>query len=176
MKTYAEILNGKVTHVGTCANNFTPEFEPPLECVIIDPALSPQPEEGWEYRGGCFIQPEETVALEPALTLTIDGITGGSLDGLEVTVNAGGALTATGRITDAGGSLVPVTATFRLPIQASDGRERLVAAVVTEGAVSVAWTPKESGVWSITQDLVNLRQPDTTKMKFAGLTVYVLEA
>lgn len=174
MKKFAEVLNGKVIYIGTCPDLFTPEFAPPMECVVISPALDPQPAVDWEYVGGCFIPPAGAEA--PALSLVIDSVTGGLMAGNEITVTAGSTLTASGRVLQGEQVVTAFTGQFRLPIRASDGRERLILAVIAEGLVSVAWTPRESGVWSITQDLVNSGQPDAYKMAFAGLKVYVLEA
>ena len=127
-----------------------------------------------EYRymnGGVEIPVEPT----PVLSLVIDSITTeGVVEGTEVTLNVGSRVAVSGRIL-MGGKIVPVDASFRMPVMATDGRERLIGATAKAGIVTAAWTPKESGIWRITQALINRALPPEKRMSFLGLSVFAQE-
>lgn len=74
-----------------------------------------------------------------------------------------------------GGQKVPVSARFRMPITATDGRERLILAILDQGTLTAEWTPSESGTWRVTEEAINRALPPEARMRFAGLTILVLD-
>lgn len=91
----------------------------------------------------------------------------------EVTCPAGTTLTVTAKLVDAAGATIQLTGLFRMPLIASDGRERIVGVVITAGAASFNAPLAESGVWSVTQASINRDLPAAQHMAFAGVKVYV---
>lgn len=93
----------------------------------------------------------------------------------EVTCPAGTTLTVAGEVR-VGGAKVPLDGAFRAPVRASDGRERVVLATITQGVLSATWTVRESGIWEITESLINRDLPEAERMSFTGMKAYVLES
>jgi hypothetical protein len=91
----------------------------------------------------------------------------------EVTCPAGTTLTVSAKLADAAGATIPLTGTFRMPLIASDGRERIVGVSMTNGVASIAVPLTESGVWGVSQASVNRDLPAEQHMAFAGAKVYV---
>lgn len=92
----------------------------------------------------------------------------------EVTCPLGTTLSLAGEVR-VGGQKVPVSGHFRAPIRASDGRERVVLAVITAGSLAATWTPSESGIWEVTEALINRDLPEASRFHFSGVKVYVLD-
>ena len=95
--------------------------------------------------------------------------------GSEVTCPVGTTLTVAGEVR-AGAAVVPVDGIFRVPVRATDGRERVVLATITQGLLASTWCTRESGIWEVTETLINRDLPVAQRMRFAGLKGYVLEA
>lgn len=93
----------------------------------------------------------------------------------EVTCPVGTVLTGTLELKKPDGSLVALTESFRLPVRASDGRERVFLAHFKDGSGTVAMPMKESGIWTIDESLVNSRLSTARHMKFAGVVIYTVE-
>lgn len=97
-------------------------------------------------------------------------------DFADVTVPAGAVLTITAelRAPDAE-TVLPVDATFRMPVRARDGREMVVLAGIQAGVATVDIPLRQSGSWSSTEALINSGLPHEQQMQFAGVTAFVLE-
>lgn len=93
----------------------------------------------------------------------------------EVTCEAGATLTISAELRDASGNVLALTDNFRMPFHSRDGREKVLLAIMTDGIVTINAPIKESGVWITDEAAINEALPDAKKMKFAGITVYVVE-
>lgn len=94
----------------------------------------------------------------------------------EVTCPAGTVLTVSAELRDPEGNLLPLSESFRMPLRARDGREKVLLAVMDGGQVTITAPFRESGAWSVTEHLINLSLPAEQQMSFAGVQVYVVEA
>lgn len=106
------------------------------------------------------------------------------LDKHEITMPQGASLVddptnGIGKLVDAQGHVIPVDATFRLPLQPTDalgafqGQADYVDAELKKGILHSSWTPEFSGRYVITEATINAGLPEAAKMAFAGLTIYV---
>lgn len=93
----------------------------------------------------------------------------------EATLPKNTMVTARGEVQMNGAVVTTFTGKFRLPIVASDGRERIILATITNGIMEASWTPSESGKWRITEAAINSALPPDRKMGWKELTVYVLD-
>ena len=174
MSRYVEILNGKVLHVGTAPEDpdWNPEFAPPL--VGLRVADDVVVEAGYSYSEGNFVPPPAPPVIP---TLRILSATGGTYDALlgEITVPAGTAITVETEV-QVEGQVVPAYAgAFRVPVVASDGREKVLGATIVAGVAAITWTPRDSGIWAITQARLNRDLPTEQRLQFSGLRIFVLE-
>ena len=119
------------------------------------------------------VRPEIVItSLTPSAEHADDSL----IEGLHnVTMPAGSVLTVTCELR-LGDQVLPVTEAFRMPLVARDGRERVVLVRFEEGAAVFIVPLTESRVWQVTEDAVNSALPADRQMRFAGLTVYVVEA
>lgn len=92
----------------------------------------------------------------------------------EVTCSAGSTLTATVELHSPDGPIIPLTAAFRMPVQARDGREVVVLAPFVAGVATIVIPFTQSGVWQITEKAINSALPPEQQMTFSNLTVYVV--
>ena len=76
----------------------------------------------------------------------------------------------------AGGALLPLTDSFRLPLVSTDGRERVLLARMQDGRVTLRVPMTDSRIWRITETQINSALPEAAQMGFDGLTLYVVEA
>lgn len=74
------------------------------------------------------------------------------------------------------GEAFPSDGSFRLPMRASDGRERFLLATMVQGAISLQATMADSGRWMVRESGVNEALPPDQRMRFAGITIFVVEA
>lgn len=116
---------------------------------------------------------------EPAMHLAITALTCTDPQALiqsgEVTCAAGATVSATVEIRTPDGTLIPVTVSFRMPIVARDGRERILLASFVDGVATVQAALPESGVWLITEAQINAGLPVENRMRFDGLVLYVVQ-
>lgn len=116
---------------------------------------------------------------EPAMHLEITALTSSDpqaqIESGEVTCAAGATVSATVEIRTPDGTLIPVTVSFRMPIVARDGRERILLASFVDGVATVQAALPESGVWLITEAQINAGLPAENRMKFSGLSIYVVQ-
>jgi hypothetical protein len=97
------------------------------------------------------------------------------LEAGEITTPAGTTIQASGEIQIGGVKFAPFSGHFRMPVQASDGREKVVLATITAGNLAAAFPCKEVGIWSVTEDAINRDLSEEQKLQFRGLRVYVLD-
>jgi hypothetical protein len=116
------------------------------------------------------------------LALILTGITTEPPAGLiaaprlgDITCKANTALCVVSEVRDVLGNLVPVTDRYRMPLRATDGREKVVLAEAVAGVVTINVTLRDSGVRYVTEDMINAALPPGLQMAFGGFTVYVLE-
>lgn len=116
---------------------------------------------------------------EPVMALAITALTssdpGAVIESGEVTCAAGATVSATVEIRTPEGVLIPVTVSFRMPIVARDGRERILLASFVDGVATVQAALPESGVWLITEAQINAGLPVENRMRFDGLVLYVVQ-
>lgn len=93
----------------------------------------------------------------------------------DVTCPAGTVLNISAQV-QIGGAPLSVTATFRMPIVARDGREKVLLVALVGGVANFNAPMRESGVWEVTQAIINQGLPAAEQMDFAGITIYVVEA
>jgi hypothetical protein len=179
---YAQILCNKVHWIFEA--DAAPEFSPDIVLVDIT-SLAPQPQEGWLYDdvNDLFTEPEPgplpSVDTKPLLVITeiassdtentaIDLAVG------EVTCAVGTILTATVEFQAPTGEVIPLTASFRMPVQSRDGREMVALAKFINGIAEITIPFTQSGVWQVREETINSTLPPDSQMLFAGLTIYVV--
>lgn len=74
-----------------------------------------------------------------------------------------------------GAAVLPLTAQFRLPLRATDGRERVLLATMTGGLISISATLRDSGIWRVDEAGINSAMPEGQGFEFSGLAIYVLQ-
>jgi hypothetical protein len=176
---FAQILNDKAHWI--FESDTQPEFAHDIIVVEITDVV-PQPSEGWSYDGKIFTAPEVVADLPQRPRIALDGITTSdientSIDGMyEVTCPVGTTTTVSASIVGQAGDVLPITASFRMPIQSRDGREFVVLAQFVHGVADITVPFSQSGVWSVTEAAINSALPPEQQMSFAGFTVYVVVA
>ena len=139
-------------------------------CQSLTPGLN------YHWVGDVWV---EIMPAPPVLPeLVIVSVTGAIYDAAkhEITTTEGTAITVNTEIHVGGVIYTPFTGTFRVPVVATDGREKVVLASVVSGAAAIAWTPKDSGIWEITQARINRDIPEVQHLSFADIKLFVLEA
>ena len=152
------------------------EVAPDNATTMEAPEVDPGTKVCW-CSGYWVVSADETNSpeLPSKPTLVITSITGGLYANNELTLPVGATLTATGEIQLGGVTATTFSDSFRMPIKATDGREKVLLATVTNGVASITWTPKESGIWNITEALMNRDLPTESHLSFRGLKIFVLE-
>ena len=92
----------------------------------------------------------------------------------DVTCPAGTVLNISAQL-QIGGEPLHVTTTFRMPIVARDGREKVLLVALEDGAGNFNAQMRESGVWEITESITNQALPLAEQMDFSGITIYVFD-
>lgn len=82
-----------------------------------------------------------------------------SIDGFVIAIPVGTTVTFDAVIQDSDGNIIPVTDSFRVPIESTDLRERFAFAKFVDGHAHVATTFRESGLWFVTESGINKRLP-----------------
>lgn len=146
---------------------------------IAPPNDTPGDGYGWNFTGLEWVAARLQPAAQPVIVITsiASSKPGQSLiDGTSVaTVPEGTTLTVAAELRlGVDGPVLPLSDTFRMPLHASDGRERVILATMADGVLSVAVPLRESGVWSITQEGINRAMPPEHQMQFAGLQIFVV--
>lgn len=94
----------------------------------------------------------------------------------DITCPAGTVLTFAAELRDAEANVLPLDDSFRMPVVARDGRERVVIARMAAGLVTIVVPLRESGVWSVDEATINAALPPAAQMRFAGITVFAFDA
>lgn len=149
--------------------------------------LVPMPEGagiGWIYtdEATCLPPPEpEPQAAQPRIVIVSitpdEAHRAGTLVDLErseVTCLEGTRLAVTAELR-VGAAVVPDAGQFRLPLRATDGRERVLLASMAAGVITINATLRDSGIWRVDEAGVNSAMPPGQGFAFDGLTVYVLQ-
>ena len=174
---FAQILNNSVHWVFSA--DVRPEFAPDI--IIIDITdISPQPAEGWLYDGVTFTAPEPTAPTQQRPCIILNGVVSSnpdatSVNGMsDITCPINTSLSFDASIVGEGMAVIPVSASFRMPVQSRDGREFVVLAQFFNGVAEITVPFTQSGVWSVTEAAINSALPPEQQMSFAGFTVYVV--
>jgi hypothetical protein len=93
----------------------------------------------------------------------------------DVTISIGESVAVLAELRAPDDSLIPLTAAFRMPVIARDGRERIVLARFENGLAEISTTFAESGVWQIRAAAINSALPVEQHMDFDGLDIYVVQ-
>lgn len=94
----------------------------------------------------------------------------------DVTCAVGSTVTATAELRAPDGSIIPLTAAFRMPMIARDGRERVIMARLENGVATISTALPESGVWVTSEETINSGLPPEMQMRFARHEIYVVQA
>ena len=94
----------------------------------------------------------------------------------DVTCPVGSVLTVLAELVDAENTPLPLSENFRMPLLSRDGREKVLLAAMSDGQVTITVPLRESGVWSVTEEMINSALPESLRMAFSGITIYVVEA
>ena len=169
---------------------WNPDNPPPGTYLVPDDAQI-----GWvlDAATGIFAPPPEPPpAPEPepppdpwdgfAAELVLDGAEGGEMQGNSLNATVGQSVCVTGHVSREGG-IVPIDMpSIRLPILPADveghalwGQPALANARIDAGIVTATWTPESTGIYAITQHGINVRLPEGAKLKFSGLTIFVVQ-
>lgn len=133
---------------------------------------------GHVWTGTGWLSPTAAADHRPRLVIT--NLTTDDAEAIigpaEITVHAGAHITTTVEMrTPDGAAVLPLHDTFRLPIVARDGRERVLLASFTAGVASIQGQFSESGVWNVSEAQINADLPPEQHMAFGGLRIYVIQ-
>lgn len=92
----------------------------------------------------------------------------------DATVPVGTTLNFTAELR-AGGNVLPLDDTFRMPIRSRDGRERVLLAGMAQGIITFSVLFDDSRVWEVTEAVVNADLPPERHMRFRGIKVFAVE-
>lgn len=128
--------------------------------------------------------PATEIAEPPALAIVVKSVQADAENAAHLSVNeamtevtcvAGTRLSVQAEL-QLDGEAFPSDGSFRLPMRASDGRERFLLATMVQGAISLQATMADSGRWMVRESGVNEALPPDQRMRFAGITIFVVEA
>lgn len=172
---------------------FLPHFPEAHSTYCVDITdLDPAPLAGYIYdpEAGTFAPPPPYVEPDPYEgylgDLTLETAVGGlfTAENTELNVRVGQAVSITGRITDRDGQLVEAAnmVALRMPLLPTDlsghplpeTQPSLASASIAQGIVTATWTPEFTGTYAITEEAVNIRLPEGSRLKFNNLQIFVL--
>lgn len=93
----------------------------------------------------------------------------------DVTVPVGTSVSVTVEMRGPDDVLIPLTAVFRMPFAARDGRERILLAQFAAGVATIGTTCGESGCWQIDESTINRDLAAGEHMRFEGLKIFVVQ-
>jgi len=97
-----------------------------------------------------------------------------SEDFADITVPVGSTLDFTAELR-AGGQVLPLDDSFRMPIRSRDGRERVLLATMAQGVIAFSVLFDDSRVWDVTAAVINADLPPEAHMDFRGVKVFAVE-
>lgn len=92
------------------------------------------------------------------------------------TMQIGTTATITAELRDAGGSVISMTDSFRMPLRKRGGGEGMLLAQMVNGVATVTAqmsAPGDDGVWTVTEQAINEGMLPGMYMRFAGFTVSI---
>lgn len=124
-----------------------------------------------DYINGEFIPPQIIVNPEIIVTAISSNDSDNIINGLsEITCKSGSTINVTAEIKK-DGDIVPLTDSFKMPLIASDGRERIVLAKFINGIANISSTLSEAGFWAITEEAINKGFAEEDQFAFKGLKI-----
>lgn len=159
---YAIIENGKVVNVAEADEGF-------------DGIQSDIANIGDTWDGQNFIKPVAEVLPEIVITNIVSDKSDSIIrfDFSDISCPVGATLTCAAELRAHGGSVIPLTDSFRMPLRSRDGRERFVFVSFSSGAATFSSTMNESGLWSINQEAINSGLPAEKHMAMKEVQIYV---
>lgn len=155
----AIINNGKVVNVVEADEN----LEGGIESAVANI--------GDDYIDGEFIPPFVTIRPEIIIKSINSNDVDAIIDGIsEITCKIATTITVIAEIKK-NGNTIPLNDYFKMPLIASDGRERIVLAKFVNGIANISSTLNESGLWYITEDAINKGVLEENKFSFKGLKI-----
>lgn len=141
---------------------------------------------GWTFdaQADAISAPVPEITEPPALAIVVKSVQADAENASHLSVNeamtevtcvAGTRLSVQAEL-QLDGEAFPSDGSFRLPMRASDGRERFLLATMVQGAISLQATMADSGRWMVREAGVNEALPPDQRMRFAGITIFVVEA
>jgi len=135
---------------------------------------------GWGWTGAAFVAPASPQEM-PQAEIILTGITSNVQEGFDlspdlsdVTVPVGATLAFTAELR-MHGQVLPLDDTFRMPIRSRDGRERVLAASMSQGVITFGVRFDDSRVWEVTEAVINADLPSERHMRFKGIKVFAVE-
>jgi hypothetical protein len=94
----------------------------------------------------------------------------------KIRIPAGMPFTAHIQMRDVGDTTtMPINDFFAMPVIGEGHPTQLFAVGVTDGVATMEMMYPNSGIYEITQDVINRELPPQSKFKFAGVRIYVVE-
>lgn len=94
----------------------------------------------------------------------------------DVTTPKGATLTVLAELRDSQGIKLPLSDSWRMPLRARDGREKVLLAVMINGDIAITVPVPDSGVWEIRESVINESLPTAARMRFGDdMRVFVYE-
>jgi hypothetical protein len=149
----------------------------PSNSTTMDPGILSNPI--WAGDSWIDVPFPEPIPVAPKPVLTITSVSGAlyyDTVKAEITIHAGTQLIVSSELSLDGTLMATFSDNFRMPVQAIDGREKIILSTITNGIGTTQWTPKDSGTWLVTEALINRDLPSESHIGFSGLKIFVLEA
>ena len=155
--------------------------------LIAPPSTELAPGDAWAFSGsdwaarpsqGAPPLPPAPVDMRPTLVVTsveADQPIQVAADLSECTMRVGTIATIRAELR-AGGAVVPLTDSFRMPMRKRGGGEGMLLASMVDGVVSVTaqmTNQGDDGVWIVDEETINANMPPAMRMRFAGFVVNI---
>lgn len=172
MPFYAQLDGSVVVGISDLHSDVNSDHMIPID--LMDPSLI-----GKTWDSSKFVSPaalSAPVVVVTAISVDQDHAALSNVVGVnEVTCPAGATVTVIAEIRDSNGHALPVSDSFRMPIRASDGREKVLLAVASSGRITISVPLRESGIWSVTEEAMNEHMPAGEYLRFAGIRAFVVD-
>lgn len=94
----------------------------------------------------------------------------------DVTTPRGATLTVLAELRASNGAKLPLSDSWRMPLRARDGREKVLLAVMVNGDIAITVPVPDSGVWEISEAVINESLPPDARLRFGDdMRVFVYE-
>lgn len=126
---------------------------------------------------------DQVPALAPCIVLTSIAADSGHASGTlikpglkDVTVPKGATLTVIAELRDSNGAKLPLSDSWRMPLRARDGREKVLLAAMVNGDIVITVPLPDSGCWEIRESVINESLPPDARLRFGeDMRVFVYE-